>query len=405
LTHNGHAATPSAARPHSTAWLIGVGLGTRLLVDTAKQMFGPFLAIFAAGMGMDIVALGRLLGARNAVGITAPIFGALADRFGYRRILQAELVISGAGMILIGASRSPWALMLGMLTVGVGTAAFVPSLQAYLSARLPYDRRARGLGIVEYAWALSNLVGLSAMGFLIQRTSWRAPFFILGAGIAASACLFQGAPPVARADPPPQAQGGSLSLGAKGRRLVAFRANGASAWATIVGMGLLVLAGMNVSIVYGAWLQGEYGLDAAALGATALVVGAADLAGSVLVSVAADRLGKRRSVLGGLALSLVAYALLPVLNRGLVPALAGIALMRFAFEFSIVSLIPLLSEQAPEERGKALALGAVVGLAGASVASVSGPWALTRLGVAGLAAVSLAATVGCLAVVRAWVRE
>ncbi|MBC7259664.1 MAG: MFS transporter [Chloroflexi bacterium] len=404
MTRNGNATTSSASGSHSTAWLISISLGTRLLVDTAKQMFGPFLAIFAAGMGMDIVALGRLLGARNAVGFTAPIFGALADRFGYRRILQAELVISGTGMILIGASRSPWALTLGMLTVGVGTAAFVPSLQAYLSTRLPYDRRARGLGIVEYAWALSNLVGLSAMGFLIQRTSWRAPFFILGAGIVISAWLFQGAPPVAPADPPPQAHGGSLSLGAKGR-LVAFRTNGASAWATIAVMGLLVLAGMNVSIVYGAWLQGEYGLDAVALGATALVVGAADLAASVLVSVAADRLGKRRSVLGGLALSLVAYALLPVLNRGLVPALAGIALMRFAFEFSIVSLIPLLSEQAPEERGKALALGAVVGLAGASVASVSGPWALMRLGVAGLAAVSLAATVGCIAVVRVWVRE
>ncbi len=395
-----------APRPDSTAHMIGVGLGTRLLVDTAKQMFGPFLSIFAAGMGMDIVALGRLLGARNAVGITAPVFGALADRVGYRRILQAELVISGAGMVLIGASASLLTLTLGMLIVGVGTAAFVPSLQAYLSARLPYDRRARGLGVVEYAWALSNLVGLSAMGYLIQRTDWRAPFFILGAGLVASALAFQGAPPVAPpAQPDPRAANGSLSLAGRVRQAVAFHANGASAWATIAVMGLLVLGGMNVSMVYGAWLQGAYGLDAAALGATALVVGAADLAGSVLVSVAADRLGKRRSVLGGLVLSLAAYALLPALNTGLAPALAGIALMRFAFEFSIVSLIPLLSEQAPTERGKALGLGAVFGLAGASAASVSGPWALTHLGVVGLAGISLAATAACIAVLLAWVKE
>ncbi len=398
--------TEATSPSQSTARLIGVGLGTRLLVDTAKQMFGPFLAIFAAGMGMDIVALGKLLGARNAVGITAPVFGALADRLGYRPILQAELLISGAGMLLIGASASLPALTLGMLIVGIGTAAFVPSLQAYLSARLPYDRRARGLGIVEYAWALSNLVGLSAMGYLIQRTDWRAPFYILGAGLIASALAFQGAPPVA---PPPDAGPGAgddhRSLAARLRGAVAFRANGTSAWATIAVMGLLVLAGMNVSIVYGAWLQGRYGLDAAALGATAIVVGAADLVGSVLVSIAADHLGKRRSVLGGLGLSLAAYALLPVLNRGLAPALAGIALMRFAFEFSIVSLIPLLSEQAPTERGKALGLGAVSGLAGASVAAVSGPWALTHLGVAGLAAISLGAAVACVAVVAAWVRE
>ncbi|MDH7490530.1 MAG: MFS transporter [Anaerolineae bacterium] len=399
---NTEATTPS----QSTARLIGVGLGTRLLVDTAKQMFGPFLSIFAAGMGMDIIALGKLLGARNAVGLTAPIFGALADRLGYRPILQAELLISGAGMLLIGASASLPALAVGMLIVGIGTAAFVPSLQAYLSARLPYDRRARGLGIVEYAWALSNLVGLAAMGYLIQRTDWRAPFFILGAGLIASALAFQGAPPVApSSDAGPGARAGYRSPAARLRDAVAFRANGASAWATIAVMGLLVLAGMNVSIVYGAWLQADYGLDAAALGATAIVVGAADLAASVLVSIAADRLGKRRSVLGGLGLSLAAYSLLPVLNRGLAPALAGIALMRFAFEFSIVSLIPLLSEQAPTERGKALGLGAVSGLAGASVASISGPWALTHLGVTGLAAISLGAAVACVAVVAAWVRE
>lgn len=403
MTRTGATGLP---QPNSTARLIGVGLSTRLLVDTAKQMFGPFLSIFAVGMGMDIVALGRLLGLRNAVGVTAPVFGALADRIGYRPILQAELIISGAGMLLIGAGTSPWVLTLGMLIVGVGTAAFVPSLQAYLSARLSYDRRARGLGIVEYAWALSNLVGLSAMGYLIQQTDWRAPFLILGAGLIASALAFQGAPPAGTpAQPEPLSAAARPGLAVRVRQAIAFRANGASAWATIAAMGLLVLAGMNVSMVYGAWLQDEYGLDAAALGGTAVIVGAADLAASILVSAAADRLGKRRSVLGGLVLLLAALALLPALDVGLASALTGIALMRFAFEFSIVSLIPLLSEQAPTERGKALGLGAVSGLAGASIASVSGTWALTHLGVAGLAGISLVATLGCLGIVVAWINE
>jgi predicted MFS family arabinose efflux permease len=402
-----HTADPAPPRRENPmARLIGIGMGTRFLVDTTKQMFGPFLSIFAAGMGMDIVALGGLLGVRNAVGITTPIFGALADRVGYRRVLQAELLISAAGMFLVGASRDLWALALGMITMGVGTSAFVPTLQAYLSALLPYNRRARGLGIVEYAWALSNIVGVFAMGYVIGLTDWRAPFFILGAALLASTLLFRGLPPVelaagaaASASQPPR------SLAARLRDSVSFRANGASAWASIVVMGLLILAGVNVSIVYGAWLQGQYRLDAAALGATALAVGAADLTASVLVSLAVDRLGKRRSVLGGLWLLLAALALLPFLNRGLALALAGIALMRFAFEFSVVSLIPLLSEQTPEERGKALGLGTVLGLAGATVASITGPWAYTQHGVAGLAAISAAATVAGIVVVVAKVRE
>jgi predicted MFS family arabinose efflux permease len=399
-----HVADPSLPRRETPiARLIGIGMGTRFLVDTAKQMFAPFLSIFAAGMGLDIVALGGWLAVRNAVGITAPAFGALADRIGYRRVLQAELLLSAAGMFLIGASHSLWMLALGMVVMGIGSAAFVPTLQAYLSAMLPYNRRARGLGIVEYAWALANIVGLFAMGYVIGLTDWRAPFHILGAGLALSALLFRGER--AAGIVPRSASPDNRSALARLRDSVSFRANGASAWATIVVMGLLVIAGINVSIVYGAWLQAEYGLRAAALGATALVIGAADLCGSVLVSVAVDRLGKRRSVLGGLWALLVALLLLPFLNRGLALALGGIALMRFAFEFTIVSLIPLLSEQTPDERGKALSLGAVLGLAGGTIASITGPWAYTHHGVAGLAVISVAAAVMGIVVVVAWVRE
>ena len=389
-------------RETSTPRLLGIGLGTRFLVDTAKQMFGPFLSIFAAGFGMDIVALGQLLSVRSVVGITAPVFGALADRIGYRRVLQAELLLSAAGMFLIGASRSLWALVLGMILTGVGTSAFVPTLQAYLSERLSYSRRARGLGIVEYAWALSNLVGLFAMGYVLKWADWRAPFYILGAALAASALLFRGGNDVQHRTTREASNGRSLA--ARVRDFVSFRANGASAWAAILVMGLLIFAGMNVSMVYGAWLQGEYRLDAAALGATAVAVGAADLCASVLVSLGVDRLGKRRSVLGGMGLLLLALALLPVLNRGLALALAGIALMRFSFEFSVVSLIPLLSEQSAADRGKVLSLSTVLGLAGGTVASITGPWAYTRHGVGGLAVLSIAATLAAIAL--AWrVRE
>ena len=398
-------AVPDSTQPNretSTPRLIGIGMGTRFLVDTAKQMFGPFLSIFAAGFGMDIVALGQLLSVRSVVGITAPVFGALADRIGYRRVLQAELLLSAAGMFLIGASRSLWALVLGMILTGVGTSAFVPTLQAYLSARLPYNRRARGLGIVEYAWALSNLVGLFAMGYVLKWTDWRAPFYILGAALAASALLFRGGNDVQYRTTREASNGRSVA--ARVRDFVSFRANGASAWAAILVMGLLIFAGMNVSMVYGAWLQGEYRLDAAALGATAVAVGAADLCASVLVSLGVDRLGKRRSVLGGMGLLLLALALLPVLNRGLAFALAGIALMRFSFEFSVVSLIPLLSEQSAADRGKVLSLSTVLGLAGGTVASITGPWAYTQHGVGGLAVLSIAATIAAIAL--AWrVRE
>jgi predicted MFS family arabinose efflux permease len=189
------------------------------------------------------------------------------------------------------------------------------------------------------------------------------------------------------------------------RSFLSLGSKATSAWAAIIAGGVLTVAGVNISVIYGAWLQSEYGLQPAALGATALVVGIADLTGSVLVSLFADRLGTRRSTLLGCCVMLVAFALLPILNCGLAPALVGLAFMRFAFEFATVSTIPLLCEQAPSERGKVLGLATASGLAGAVIASVTGPWTFTSFGVVGVAIVSLAATAATALVVAAWVRD
>ena len=77
-------------------------------------------------------------------------------------------------------------------------------------------------------------------------------------------------------------------------------------------------------IAHGAWLSDAYGLGAAQLGTVALIFGFVDLGGSGGVSLMTDQLGKRRSVLLGAAVAMVGYALLPVLNVGLVAAVVGI---------------------------------------------------------------------------------
>jgi MFS family permease len=163
--------------------LIGMSMVTRLLVDTSVQIFAPFLTIIAAGLGTDAVTLGRLISLRSAVGLVAPLFGALADRLGYRRIIRLTLLIAVAGLFLTGGSSNVGLTTLGMVLTGVGLASVVPPLQAYLSAQLPPSHHARGLAIVEYAWALAGIVGLFLAGQLIAATSWRAPFFALGGGL------------------------------------------------------------------------------------------------------------------------------------------------------------------------------------------------------------------------------
>ena len=99
----------------SFARLISTSISARLLVDIGVQMFNPFLPIFAAGLKTDVVVMGRLVSLRSAMGILAPVFGSLADRVGYRRVMRVALLTGAVGMVIIGASNQVWSAAIGMV--------------------------------------------------------------------------------------------------------------------------------------------------------------------------------------------------------------------------------------------------------------------------------------------------
>jgi predicted MFS family arabinose efflux permease len=392
------------ARLASLPALMTISVLTRLLVNTANQLFFPFLAVMAAGMGTDVVVLGRLLGLRSLMGIFALLFDGVAERWGYRSAMRSELLIGIVGLVLVGASPNLWVALLGMLLMGLGFYSFVPTLRAYLSFQIPYAQRARGFGILEYSWALSGIVGLYIMGQLIDWLGWRAPFFVLAAGLLVAWLVFAHLPPTewAAAGKPAAPK---MRLAERVRQFFTFASNRRSAWAAILAGTVVNFGVLHIFTVYGVWLADGYGLEAGQLGTVALVFGAADLCGSVLVSLVTDRLGKRRSVLGGLAGCLVLFLLLPVLNRSLVWAVAALALSRFCFEFSTVSHMSLVSEQVPSQRGKVVTLSFAFGVVGAALSGFTGPLAYAGFGVIGLAPVgAVAIALGYLLIWR-WVNE
>jgi MFS family permease len=59
---------------------------------------------------------------------------------------------------------------------------FDPAIQAYLSDRTPYSRRGLIIAFIELGWSGAALVGLPLVGFLIARSTWRAPFLPAATG-------------------------------------------------------------------------------------------------------------------------------------------------------------------------------------------------------------------------------
>ena len=179
---------------HRLSYIIAIGLVAKLFVDTTVQLYNPFLTIYAGGLGVSTVVMGRLVSVRNIMGLTSPLFGALADRVGYRLVMRLGLLLAGIGMFLLATGGPTGVLVFAMMLAGVGQTAYGPNLHAYVSARSPYEKRAQALGIVEYAWALAGIVGLSLIGQLIAFASWREPLLVLG-GVLVTAALALGALP------------------------------------------------------------------------------------------------------------------------------------------------------------------------------------------------------------------
>ena len=407
--------------------ILAACIATRLAVDTTTQLFFPFLQTIALGMAIDIVLLGRLVSLRSLAGLSAPLFGAAADRYGYRRLMRLSLLLAAAGMYLLGSGAGIWSVVAGMVVSGMGLTGFLPTCQAYISARLPFAQRARGIGALEYSWALAGIVGLSLMGFLFGRFNWQLPFMVLATAMLAGWVLLRLLPEArgeaareevaaarARQVAPQRMRSRSLTpllsflppLNVdRVAGLFDLGANWRAAFAVICANGLFYFSQVHILIAHGAWLQTEYGLAPERLGLVALAQGAADLCGSVLVSLITDRVGKKRAVQAGMLGSLLVYSSLPFVNVGLIPVIAALVLLRFVFEYGIVSAIALISEQAPDRRGKMISLSVALNLVGSTVSGFTGPWMYTRFGVWGLGPVAAVGTLAAFVLLTVWGRE
>lgn len=377
--------------------LLLIGVGTRIFVDTSNQIFNPFLTTFAAGLDVSVMVLGLLITLRSLAGLTAPLLGEVADRLGHLVMTRLGLVAIIVGLLIFGASSNIWLAAAAMIPMGVGLGIVTPSLQAYLSAHLSYDARARGLGIMEYSWALAGIFGLSLMGQLIALTNWRIAFFVLAALMVLALLWTFWLPSAKKSELIPRTT--------TPRDFFDLGSTASSAWGSIIAVGLIFYGIMNIIIIHSEWLTNDYGLSPAHLGIVALILGIADLAGSVLVSAIGDRVGARNLLLLGTILCLVSYLLLPLLNIGLLTAILALVLIRLFMQISFVSNIPILSEQVPMQRGKVMALAVASGQVGLAVAGFTGPWLYKNLGLVGLGSISGLVTLLTLFIIMNYIRE
>lgn len=104
--------------------------------------------------------------------------GALADRFGRKRILVVGLLITLIGSILCSLAPTMEALIAARLMQGVGGALVTPTSLALLNATLRVADRAGAIGLWVGIETLLTSFGPYVGGLFVDQVSWRAIFLI-----------------------------------------------------------------------------------------------------------------------------------------------------------------------------------------------------------------------------------
>jgi len=369
----------------------------RLVRDTSVRMMYPFLNDYAQGLGITLAAMGGLLMLRTAMVALAPFFGHRADKIGAKPLLMLGFALQSIGLLAFGFSSGIWTAAAGILVLGVSDAMTYPLMQAYISGNAAARQQGRALITVEYSWAITGIVIMPVIGWLIGGMGWQTPFRMLS--VFSVLAIFVLAFLLPASHPKPRHERVSFFS----QLSVIFRDR--SALGAVLVSATIFIAAEVYFVTWGAHLARDFHLSPERIGQVASGLGVMELLGSIIASLIIDRVGKRRGVMAGVIFFLFSLVALIGLNQSLWATLIGMGLISIAIEYSIVSTIPLMAIQRPANRATVLALGAMAGALTRSVSDPTSTWLLENHGYLSAMAYGFLALIVALALLWGWVQE
>lgn len=331
------------SRGISVIQLIIVSL-CRMLFYTARRFAYPFSTVLSRGLGVPLHAITYLISTNLAAALLSPIIGPFSDRYGYHRMILAALLMLAAGMLLGGVFAVYPVLFLTFFLTGLGRGTLDPAVQAYVSNRVSYSRRGMTIGFLEISYAASALIGIPLIAVAIDYSSWRSPFFIFGIAALAG---FIGIRSTLEEDRQGSAyQASSVAYHHLWKRVISER----QSLGMIIFSFLTCMANEGLFVVYGPWLESAFEMNVIGLGLGTMVIGTAELFGSGLSALSSDRIGLKRALVAGQILTLLSYAVIPLMQLTLWSLLVGLFLVFFTFEYAVVTSISLATELLPSQR-------------------------------------------------------
>ncbi|MDL5203964.1 MFS transporter [Streptomyces sp. ALI-76-A] len=325
-------------------------------VGSEELVVSPLLVRMATSFDttVGVMALSvSVYGAATALG--ALVFAPLGDRVSRRLSLAVGMAVFILGTVLCACATGTGVFFVGRALAGLAAGAFVPTAYAFVGDRIPYEHRARTMGVLVSSWSLALVLGVPMGAFVGQWVGWRWTFGLLSLlGVLVLLVMLRvgGERRTGTEDPAAPRQDPEPSAGWTRSAARAFLAPRVPAY--VLATFLVMLGWYGMYTFLGTALEYRYASGSSLTGVMILLYGLG-FASSFVTGRFADRLGKERVLTVALAGLVPALVGVPLLIHWTAPLAVCLFVWGILQSLVVTLLSTLLSESSQRHRGTILA--------------------------------------------------
>lgn len=113
-----------------------------------------------------------------AQGVVVPLSGWLGDRFGFKRLYMASLVVFVLGSLLCGISWDLNSLIVARVIQALGGGMIMPTMMSMVFRIVPKDKIGSGMAVFGLALMMGPAIGPTLGGYIVEYVDWRWIFTI-----------------------------------------------------------------------------------------------------------------------------------------------------------------------------------------------------------------------------------
>lgn len=330
-----------------------------MLMSPLGALMMPALAIGPKQFGLVVSAYAF------SAGISGLLTAGFADRFDRKRILLFFYTGFIAGTLWCGLAQSFESLLAARIVTGLFGGVIGSVVLAIATDLFAPQQRGRVMGLIQTAFAASQVLGIPVGLYLSNRWNWHVPFLAMAVlGVAGGAVVAARMRPVVEHLKAPQEHSPFMHLWhtvTEPRYLLAFATTG-----------LLTTGGFMLMPFSSAFVVNNVGISIEHLPTVYLITGICTIFFGPMIGKAADAFGKFRVFVCGTALSIVMVLVYTHLGPIPLPWLVVVNAAMFVGIFSRMIPWQALASTVPvaNQRGSFNAIGASVQQLSGGVASV-----------------------------------